>query len=98
VDDGGMTTAQKVNPALSCRHCHFSFQINIPAPIAPRRVENLITDKGKVPVYAAGIVEQPCEHYSADDHATWAALYARLAGQDEIAPGVVLPTDRVCSV
>lgn len=43
----------------------------------PRRVENLHTDKGKVPVYATGIVEQPWDNYSADDHATWATLYAR---------------------
>ena len=43
----------------------------------PRRVENLHTDKGKVPVYATGIVEQPWDGYSADDHATWATLYAR---------------------
>ena len=43
----------------------------------PRRVENLQTDKGKVPVYATGIVEQPWDGYSTDDHATWATLYAR---------------------
>jgi phenylalanine-4-hydroxylase len=43
----------------------------------PRRVENLHTDKGKVPVYATGIIEQPWADYSADDHATWATLYAR---------------------
>ena len=43
----------------------------------PRRVENLQTDKGKVPVYATGIVEQPWDGYSADDHATWAALFHR---------------------
>ncbi len=43
----------------------------------PRRVENLHTDKGRVPVYATGIVEQPWDDYSADDHATWATLYAR---------------------
>jgi phenylalanine-4-hydroxylase len=43
----------------------------------PRRVENLHTDKGKVPVYATGIVEQPWDEYSDDDHATWATLYAR---------------------
>ena len=43
----------------------------------PRRVENLQTDKGRVPVYATGIVEQPWETYTADDHATWATLYAR---------------------
>ena len=49
----------------------------------PRRVENLHTDKGKVPVYATGIVEQPWDDYSADDHATWATLYAR---QREVLP------------
>jgi phenylalanine-4-hydroxylase len=43
----------------------------------PRRVENLHTDKGKVPVYATGIVEQPWDDYSDDDHATWSQLYAR---------------------
>ncbi len=44
---------------------------------APRRVENLQTDKGKVPVYATGIVEQPWDDYRDEDHATWATLYAR---------------------
>ena len=43
----------------------------------PRRVENLHTDKGKVPVYATGIVAQPWDGYSADDHATWATLFRR---------------------
>ena len=44
---------------------------------APRRVENLHTDKGKVPVYATGIVEQPWDDYTATDH--WhAALWYRL--------------------
>jgi phenylalanine-4-hydroxylase len=43
----------------------------------PKRVENLHTDKGKVPVYATGIVEQPWDDYSASDHTTWATLYAR---------------------
>ena len=50
----------------------------------PRRVENLQTDKGKVPVYATGIVEQPWDDYSAENHATWATLFAR---QREILPG-----------
>ena len=50
----------------------------------PRRVENLQTDKGKVPVYATGVVEQPWDDYSAADHDTWSKLYAR---QREILPG-----------
>ncbi|MDH5822639.1 phenylalanine 4-monooxygenase [Luteimonas sp. RD2P54] len=50
----------------------------------PRRVENLQTDKGKVPVYATGIVEQPWDDYSPADHDTWSKLYAR---QREILPG-----------
>ena len=48
--------------------------------VPPRRVENLHTDKGKVPVYATGIVEQPWDDYSATDHATWATLFARQRG------------------
>ena len=43
----------------------------------PRRVENLHTDKGKVPVYATGIVEQPWDDYSASDHDVWRLLYQR---------------------
>ncbi len=43
----------------------------------PRRVENIVTDKGKVPVYATGVVEQPWEGYSDSDHAVWRQLYER---------------------
>lgn len=43
----------------------------------PRRVENLHTDKGKVPVYATGIVAQPWDDYSATDHDVWRRLYQR---------------------
>ena len=43
----------------------------------PARLENLHTDKGKVPVYATGIVEQPWDDYSAGDHAVWKTLYQR---------------------
>ena len=50
----------------------------------PRRVENLQTDKGKVPVYATGIVEQPWNDYSTADHDTWRRLYQR---QHEVLAG-----------
>jgi phenylalanine-4-hydroxylase len=50
----------------------------------PRRVENLQTDKGKVPVYATGVVEQPWDQYSATDHDVWRRLYER---QREILAG-----------
>ena len=43
----------------------------------PARLENIVTDKGKVPVYATGIVDQPWDDYSAEDHAVWKALYQR---------------------
>jgi len=43
----------------------------------PRRVENLQTDKGKVPVYATGVIEQPWDDYSATDHDVWRRLYQR---------------------
>lgn len=43
----------------------------------PARLENLHTDKGKVPVYATGIVAQPWDDYSATDHDVWRQLYER---------------------
>ena len=43
----------------------------------PRRVENIVTDKGKVPVYATGVVEQPWDGYSDIDHDVWRQLYER---------------------
>ncbi|WP_240096356.1 phenylalanine 4-monooxygenase [Thermomonas flagellata] len=43
----------------------------------PRRVENLHTDKGKVPVYATGVVEQPWDDYRPADHGVWRQLYER---------------------
>ena len=43
----------------------------------PARLENLQTDKGKVPVYATGIVSQPWDDYSATDHDVWRQLYER---------------------
>ena len=43
----------------------------------PARLENIVTDKGKVPVYATGVVDQPWDDYSAQDHAVWKALYQR---------------------
>ncbi len=43
----------------------------------PRRVENITTDKGKVPVYATGVVEQPWNDYSTVDHDVWRQLYER---------------------
>jgi phenylalanine-4-hydroxylase len=44
---------------------------------SPSRVEHLQTDKGNVPVYATGVVEQPWETYSDADHHVWQTLYAR---------------------
>jgi len=43
----------------------------------PARLENLQTDKGKVPVYATGIVDQPWDDYTATDHDVWRQLYER---------------------
>ena len=43
----------------------------------PRRVEHQQTDRGYVPVYTTGIVEQPWDTYTADDHRTWATLFER---------------------
>ncbi|MEO8671470.1 MAG: phenylalanine 4-monooxygenase [Tahibacter sp.] len=43
----------------------------------PRRVEPQLTDKGYVPVYTTGVIEQPWANYSATDHQTWATLFQR---------------------
>ena len=50
----------------------------------PRRVENLDTDRGRIPVYATGVVDQPWDSYSATDHRVWRELYSR---QRELLPG-----------
>ncbi len=50
----------------------------------PRRLENIQTDRGSLPVYATGTVEQPWDSYTATDHDVWRRLYAR---QREILPG-----------
>lgn len=50
----------------------------------PRKVEHQQTDRGYVPVYATGVVEQPWSAYSPTDHAVWDTLYKR---QREMLPG-----------
>ncbi len=50
----------------------------------PKRIENLQTDKGSVPIYATDVVEQPWQDYSAIDHNVWGQLFRR---QREILPG-----------
>ncbi len=50
----------------------------------PRRLESIQTDRGSVPVYATGTVEQPWDSYSDDDHDAWRQLYAR---QQALLPG-----------
>lgn len=42
-----------------------------------QRLEHQLTDKGLVPIYATGVVEQPWADYDATDHAVWAQLHAR---------------------
>jgi phenylalanine-4-hydroxylase len=54
----------------------------------PQRVEHAMTDKGYVPLYATGVVEQPWDTYSDEDHETWGILYRR---QRDLLPG------RACS-
>jgi phenylalanine-4-hydroxylase len=49
----------------------------------PRRVEHQQTDRGYVPVYATGTVEQPWASYSKTDHEVWDTLYKR---QRELLP------------
>jgi phenylalanine-4-hydroxylase len=50
----------------------------------PRKIEHQQTDRGYVPVYATGIVEQPWDRYSASEHAVWDTLFRR---QRDLLPG-----------
>ena len=43
----------------------------------PHRVEHQHTDRGYIPVYATGIVEQPWADYTPTDHEVWATLFRR---------------------
>lgn len=43
----------------------------------PRRVEHQQTDRGYVPVYTTGVVEQPWDGYTPTDHQVWATLFRR---------------------
>lgn len=43
----------------------------------PRKVEHQQTDRGTIPVYATGVVEQPWSGYSRTDHAVWGELFER---------------------
>ncbi|NUO73654.1 MAG: phenylalanine 4-monooxygenase [Frateuria sp.] len=50
----------------------------------PRKVEHQQTDRGYVPVYATGVVEQPWSSYTRTDHEVWDTLFKR---QCELLPG-----------
>ena len=52
--------------------------------MAAQRLKHQVTDKGFVPIYATGVVEQPWDGYSETDHQVWAQLYAR---QHEVLKG-----------
>ena len=54
----------------------------------PRRVEHQLTDKGYVPDYTTGVIEQPWDGYTPEEHATWATLFAR---QMALLPGRACP-------
>ena len=43
----------------------------------PRRVEHQQTDRGYVPVYTTGVVQQPWDGYTPTDHQVWATLFRR---------------------
>lgn len=43
----------------------------------PRKVEHQQTDRGYVPVYATGVVEQPWDSYTTTDHEVWDELFTR---------------------
>ena len=42
-----------------------------------QRIEHAMTDKGYVPLYATGTVQQPWANYTATDHSVWRILFER---------------------
>jgi phenylalanine-4-hydroxylase len=48
---------------------------------SPKRVEHLQTDKGNVPIYTTGVVEQPWQSYTETDHEVWRTLFQRQQAQ-----------------
>jgi phenylalanine-4-hydroxylase len=54
-----------------------------PANIARQRVEYQSSDRGEIPIYAEGIVDQAYDEYSDTDHQVWATLFRR---QSEVLP------------
>ena len=51
--------------------------------VTPRKIEHQQTDRGYIPVYATGVVEQPWASYTRTDHAVWDSLFKR---QRELLP------------
>ena len=51
----------------------------------PERVEHQRTDRGYIPVYATGTVEQPWDDYTRTDHEVWATLFRRQLLEEELA-------------
>jgi phenylalanine-4-hydroxylase len=49
----------------------------------PRKIEHQQTDRGYIPVYATGVVEQPWANYTRTDHEVWDTLFKR---QRELLP------------
>ncbi len=43
----------------------------------PKRVEHQLTDKGYVPVYTTGVVDQPWGSYTPTEHQVWETLFTR---------------------
>jgi phenylalanine-4-hydroxylase len=56
---------------------HWTQADEVQAMNTPHRVEHQHTDRGYIPVYATGIVEQPWNDYTPTDHEVWATLFRR---------------------
>jgi phenylalanine-4-hydroxylase len=56
---------------------HWTQADEVHAMNTPQRVEHQHTDRGYIPVYATGIVEQPWNDYTPTDHEVWATLFRR---------------------
>src|SRR3546814_17879528 len=69
--------------AVSCGPAHAAPEYameNTP----PRKVAHQQTDRGYVPVYATGVVEQPWSSYSPHDHEVWERSEERRDGKERV--------------
>jgi phenylalanine-4-hydroxylase len=69
---------------FAANFAHNADKLYLKDPAVLKRVEYQQSDRGEVPIYADGIVQQDWDSYSVTDHQVWQQLFKR---QSELLPG-----------